>query len=41
MICEKRAKDRAILKLIDAYQYGIYSDVESESFKKEGTPSFI
>lgn len=31
---EKRGKDRAILKLISAYQYGIYSDVEADDFKK-------
>ena len=33
-MAEKRGVDRAILKLINAYEYGIYSDVESESFKK-------
>ena len=31
---EKRGKDRAILKLINAYEYGIYSDVEADDFKK-------
>ncbi len=34
-MAEKRAKDRAILKLINAYEYGIYSDVESDDFKKK------
>ena len=33
-MAEKRGKDRAILKLINAYEYGIYSDVEADSFKK-------
>ncbi len=33
-MAEKRGKDRAILKLINAYEWGIYSDVEAESFKK-------
>lgn len=32
-MAEKRGIDRCILKLIDAYQYGIYSDIESDSFK--------
>ena len=39
-MAEKRAKDRVILKLINAYEYGIYSDVESDDFtKKEKTAS--
>ena len=33
-MAEKRGKDRAILKLINAYEYGIYSDVEADSFRK-------
>ena len=33
-MAEKRGKDRAILKLINAYEYGIYSDVEADDFKK-------
>ncbi|MCP3683756.1 MAG: hypothetical protein GY861_13815 [bacterium] len=33
-IAEKRGKDRAILKLINAYQYGVYSDTEEEDFKR-------
>ena len=34
-MAEKRLKDRLTLKLINAYEYGIYSDVEADSFKKE------
>ena len=34
MIAEKRGIDRCVLKLINAYQYGIYSDSESDDFKK-------
>ena len=30
----KRAQDRVILKLINAYEYGIYSDVEADNFEK-------
>tara|TARA_Y100001938_G_scaffold7855_2_gene9615 strand:- start:3176 stop:3748 length:573 start_codon:yes stop_codon:yes gene_type:complete len=33
-MAEKRAIDRAVLKLIRAYEYGIYSDSESDDFKK-------
>jgi len=33
-MAEKRLKDRLTLKLINAYQYGIYSDVEADAFKK-------
>ena len=33
-ICEKRAKDRLILKLIRAYEEGIYSESEAEVFKR-------
>lgn len=33
-MAEKRGKDRAILKLINAYEWGIYSDVEADSFRK-------
>jgi len=33
-MAEKRGIDRAVLKLINAYEYGIYSDVEADSFKK-------
>ena len=34
-MAEKRLKDRLTLKLINAYEYGIYSDVEADSFKKD------
>jgi hypothetical protein len=33
-MAEKRGIDRAVLKLIQAYQFGIYSDAESEEFKR-------
>ena len=33
-MAEKRGKMRCILKLINAYEYGIYSEVESDDFKK-------
>lgn len=33
-MAEKRLKDRLTLKLINAYEYGIYSDVEADAFKK-------
>ena len=39
-MAEKRAKDRLILKLINAYEYGIYSDVEADNFvKKDSKPT--
>ena len=39
-MAEKRGKDRIILKLINAYEYGIYSDVEADDFgKREKTPT--
>ena len=34
MIAEKRGIDRCVLKLINAYEFGIYSDVESDDFKR-------
>ena len=34
-MAEKRLKDRLVLKLIDAYQYSIYSDSEADNFKKQ------
>ena len=34
-MAEKRGIDRCVLKLINAYQYGIYSEVEADDFKKE------
>ena len=33
-MAEKRGRDRAILKLINAYEFGIYSEVEAEEFEK-------
>lgn len=33
-MAEKRGKDRCILKLINAYEYGIYSDIEADDFKR-------
>ena len=33
-MAEKRGKYRVILKLINAYEYGIYSDVEADNFQK-------
>lgn len=33
-MAEKRGIDRCILKLINAYEYGIYSDVEADAFKQ-------
>jgi len=37
-MAEKRGKDRVILKLINAYEYGIYSDVEADNFVKHDKP---
>lgn len=34
-MAEKRLKDRLVLKIINAYEYGIYSDVEADDFKKK------
>lgn len=34
-MAEKRLKDRLTLKLINAYEYGIYSEVEADSFSKK------
>ena len=36
-MCEKRLKDRLTLQMINAYEYGIYSDVEADDFKKKAT----
>ena len=33
-MAEKRLKDRLTLKLINAYEYGIYSEVEADSFTR-------
>jgi len=32
-MAEKRGMDRCILKLVNAYEWGIYSDVEADDFK--------
>ena len=37
-MAEKRGRDRVILKLINAYEYGIYSDVEADDFEKHDKP---
>ena len=34
-MAEKRLKDRLTLKLINAYEYGIFSDSEADSFKNK------
>ena len=34
-IAEKRGIDRCVLKLINAYEYGVFSEVEADDFKKE------
>ena len=34
-MAEKRLKDRLTLKLINAYEYGIYSEEEADAFKKQ------
>ena len=36
-MASKRAIDRVVLKLIDAYEYGVFSDVEADDFKKPNT----
>tara|TARA_Y100000310_G_C20434235_1_gene692952 strand:- start:420 stop:812 length:393 start_codon:yes stop_codon:yes gene_type:complete len=33
-MAEKRGIDRGALKLISAYEYGVFSEVEAEDFKK-------
>ena len=34
-MAEKRGIDRCVLKLINAYEFGVYSEVEADDFKKE------
>ena len=34
-MAEKRGRDRCVLKLIKAYEWGVYSEEEAETFKKE------
>ncbi|QDP51810.1 MAG: hypothetical protein GOVbin212_29 [Prokaryotic dsDNA virus sp.] len=38
-MAEKRLRDRQVLKLLDLYEYGLYSDVEADAFKKQPTQS--
>lgn len=40
-MAEKRLKDRLILKLIHAYEFGIYSEEEADSFKKVEEPAYV
>jgi len=40
-IAEKRLKDRLTLKLINAYEYGIYSDSEADGFSKGKNPTKV
>ena len=43
-MAEKRGKDRVILKLINAYEKGLYSSVEADEFKQgdgKGSDSWI
>ena len=34
-MCEKRLKDRLTLQLVNAYEYGVYSEVEADDFKNK------
>ena len=34
-MAEKRGIDRCVLKLINAYEFGVFSEVEADDFKKE------
>ena len=34
-MAEKRGIDRGVLKLIKAYEWGVFSEIEAEAFKKE------
>ena len=34
-MAEKRGRDRCVLKLIKAYEWGVYSEEEADDFKKE------
>ena len=38
-MAEKRGRDRAILQLINAYEYGVYSEIEADDFKKKESVS--
>ena len=39
MMAEKRGRDRGILKLINAYEYGVYSEIEADAFDKKKNAS--
>ena len=34
-MAEKRLKDRLTLKMINAYEYGVSSEVEADAFQRE------
>ena len=36
-MAEKRLRDRQVLKLLDLYEYGLYSDVEADDFKEQAS----
>ena len=36
-MAEKRLRDRQVLKLLDLYEYGLYSDVEADDFKNQAS----
>ena len=38
-MAEKRLRDRQVLKLLDLYEYGVYSEEEADAFKKQPTKS--
>ena len=38
-MAEKRLRDRQVLKLLDLYEYGLYSDIEADDFKKTAQSS--
>ena len=38
-MAEKRLRDRQTLKLLDLYEYGLYSDVEADDFKQQVAPT--
>ena len=39
-VSEKRGIDRCVLKLINAYEYGVYSDIEAEDFERKNTNGY-
>ncbi len=36
-LAEKRSQSRCVLKMLNLYEYGIFGEDESESFKKPKT----